>query len=64
MKIQRTERHKLQKPMHAMKVQAINSDNCNEFSHVDPPEIWAVLSEGENFSYVRLKFSLKRNGEP
>ena len=33
-------------------------DTCNEFSHIDPPEMCAELpSEGKNLSYVRLNFS-------
>ena len=41
-----------------MKVQSKKPDTCNEFSHIDPPEMCAVLPlQGENLSYVRLKFS-------
>ena len=52
-------RHKdQQKPKHVRKVQSKKPDTCNEFSHIDPPEMCAVLPlEGENLSYVRLKFS-------
>ena len=47
-----------QKPKHVKKVQSKKPDTCNEFSHIDPPEMCAVLPlEGENLSYVRLKFS-------
>ena len=50
--------HKDQKPKHVKKVQSKKPDTCNEFSHIDPPEMCAVLPlEGENLSYVRLKFS-------
>ena len=50
--------HKDQKPKHVKKVQSKKPDTCNEFSHIDPPEICAVLPlEGENLSSVRLKFS-------
>ena len=36
----------------------LKPDTCYEFAHIDPPEICAVLPfEGENVSYVRLKFS-------
>ena len=47
-----------QKPKHVKKVQSKKPDTCNEFSHIDPPEMRAVLPlEGENLSCVRLKFS-------
>ena len=50
--------HKDQEPKHVTKVQSQKPDICNEFSHKDPPEMGAVLPlEGENLSYVRLKFS-------
>ena len=42
------------------KVQSKKLDTCNEFSTLDPPEMCAVLSlEGENVSYVRLKFFIQ-----
>ena len=47
-----------QKPKHVKKVQSKKPDTCNVFSHIDPPEMCAVLPlEGENLSYVRLKVS-------
>ena len=50
--------HKEQKPKHVKKVQSKKPDTCNEFSHIDPPEVCAVLPlEGESLSYVHLKFS-------
>ena len=50
--------HKDQKPKHVKKVQLKKPDTSNEISHIDPPEMCAVLPlEGENLSYVRLKFS-------
>ena len=50
--------HEDQKPKHVKKVQSKKPDTCNEFSHIDPPEMCAVLPlRGENLSYVRLKFS-------
>ena len=40
------------------KVQSKKPDAGTEFSTLDPPEMCAVLSlEGENLSFVRLKFS-------
>ena len=40
------------------KVQSKKPDTCNNVSHIDPPEMFAVLPlEGENLFYVRLKFS-------
>ena len=49
--------HKDQKPKHVKKVQSKKPDTCNEFSHIDPPEMCAVPPlKGENLSYVRLKF--------
>ena len=50
--------HKDQKPKHVKKVQSQKPDTCKELSHKDPPEMCAVLPlEGEDLSYVRLKFS-------
>ena len=50
--------HKDQKPKHVKKVQLQERDTCNNFSHIDSPEMCAVLPlEGENFSYVRMKIS-------
>ena len=41
-----------------MQVHSKKPDTCHAFSHTDPPQICAVLFlEGEDFSYVRLKFS-------
>ena len=52
-----------QKAKHVKKVQSENPDTCNEFSHIDPPEMCAVLLlEGENLSYDRLKFSSQIKG--
>ena len=49
--------HKDQKPKHVKKVQSQKPDTCKKFSHIDEPEMCAVLRlEGENLSYVRLKF--------
>ena len=53
--------HKDQKPKHLKKDQSKKPDTCNIFSHIDPPELCAVLPlEGETpsyLSYVRLNFS-------
>ena len=50
--------HKDQKPKHVKKVQSKKPDTCNDFSHIDTPEVCAVLPlEGKTLSYVRLKFS-------
>ena len=63
-KIQKTNwQHEDQKPKHVKKVQSKNPDTCNEFSYIDPPEMCAVLQlEGENLSFVRLKFSSQIKG--
>ena len=61
--IQKTMQHKDRKPRHVKKVQSKKPDTCNDFSHIDPPEMCAVLPlEGENLSYVRLKFSNQIKG--
>ena len=47
-----------QKLKHVNKVQSQKPDKCNKFPNIDLPEVCAVLPlEGENLSYVRLKFS-------
>ena len=57
--------HKNQKPRHVKKVQWQKPDTCNEFIHLDPPEMCAVLPlEGKNLSYVRLKFSSQIKRRP
>ena len=49
--------HKDQKSKHIKEVQLLKPDTFYEFAHINPPEICAVLPyQGENLSYVRLKF--------
>ena len=44
-------------------MQSQQPETSNEFSHIDPPEMCAVLPlERENLSYYRLKFSSQIKG--
>ena len=43
---------------HGKKVQSQKPDKVNKFSHIDQPEMCAILQlGGKNLSYVRLMFS-------